>query len=344
MTRVPTRTTSMPSSVRVAAGTPASRRTAGVTSCPRAARRPKISCRWISAPPACGFSRSCQFTSEDAQLDPPEPAGERVEHAVHEPRAFRGAEALGETDGLLDAPRAAGSRRTGARRRRGGARSARSTPSRSSRQLVVTSASAPSSAAARVARARGRAARRRRVRPAPTARSSQTRASSRAQRPARRRHVPRVQRLQRPRPRAASQALLSSRQRHRAGRRGRPSRAPRARRPTPCCRASPPARASACAIVVAGEDAERRPACRTRRVACARPRAASPATKSKCGVSPRITAPDAPRRASYRSAAEQPPTPPPAAPRRRGPRHVDVVERARHAARARPARRRRAVA
>ena len=61
--RVPTRCTWMPSSIAV-------RRTARpataeqrdfVARAPPA--RPKISCRCVSAPPACGFSRSCQLTT-----------------------------------------------------------------------------------------------------------------------------------------------------------------------------------------------------------------------------------------------------------------------------------------
>src|SRR5689334_12855985 len=72
--------------------------------------RPKISCRCSSAPPASGFSRSCQLTTSrrtnarlaGQPLELPHAPRERVDDAVDEPRALDGSVALGETDSFLD--------------------------------------------------------------------------------------------------------------------------------------------------------------------------------------------------------------------------------------------------
>jgi hypothetical protein len=54
-----------------AADTPASRHRAAPPRAPAAARRPKISCRWISALAASGFSRHCQLTTRCAAVPRP---------------------------------------------------------------------------------------------------------------------------------------------------------------------------------------------------------------------------------------------------------------------------------
>ena len=81
-------------------------------------------------------------------LEPSHASRERVEHAVHEPRALLAAEPFREPHRFLNARRAAASppRCSSAAPRRSTQRSI--TPMRSSRQLVVTSASSASSACA----------------------------------------------------------------------------------------------------------------------------------------------------------------------------------------------------
>src|SRR5688572_19036791 len=102
--REPVRTTDMPSSRAVGAA-PGQPDTSRVMSWPRSARRPKTSCRWISAPPACGFSRSCQLATRIFRLRllyRLERSHEGIQHAVHEPRALVGAVLLGEENRFLD--------------------------------------------------------------------------------------------------------------------------------------------------------------------------------------------------------------------------------------------------
>src|SRR6201995_2208116 len=91
------------------------------TSWPIAASRPKISCKWISAPPACGLSRSCQLTTriftiarpweasplrselrDREALHPTHAAGKRIEHAVDELRALDRSIPLGEMNRFLN--------------------------------------------------------------------------------------------------------------------------------------------------------------------------------------------------------------------------------------------------
>src|SRR5689334_22529837 len=99
----------MPSST-TRGGAPSYPEQRSVTSCPPCAMRPKISCRWSSAPPACGFSRSCQLTSSSRtnarsalrSLEPPHAPRERVDDAVHEACALHRPIALGEPDRFLD--------------------------------------------------------------------------------------------------------------------------------------------------------------------------------------------------------------------------------------------------
>ena len=73
------------------------------TRCPRAASRPKISNRWISAPPAWGFSQVLPVDQQDVhEAGRQRPAGDAVEHAVDEPRRARAAEPVGQPHRLVD--------------------------------------------------------------------------------------------------------------------------------------------------------------------------------------------------------------------------------------------------
>src|SRR3954470_5519343 len=101
--RVAVRSTSMPSS-DVRGAPPGQPEQTRRTRWPRAAIREKISNRWISAPPACGFSRSCQLTTSTftARSQAPERARDPVQYTVHEPRRPRAAEPVRQPDRLVD--------------------------------------------------------------------------------------------------------------------------------------------------------------------------------------------------------------------------------------------------
>ena len=109
-----------------------------------AARRPKISWRWISAPPACGFSRSCQLTSRIRTTAAP--CGGRARRARRS-RSARSARCRSARRGAPPPGRRPRRRvaELRARRRRRAARERSIAPSRSRRQFVVTSASSSSS-------------------------------------------------------------------------------------------------------------------------------------------------------------------------------------------------------
>src|SRR3954462_14628867 len=75
--------------------------------CP--ARRLKISNRWISAPPAWGFARSCQLTrrmftgsARVPHLQPAEGARDAVENAVDETRCPGVTEPMGQMNRFID--------------------------------------------------------------------------------------------------------------------------------------------------------------------------------------------------------------------------------------------------
>ena len=84
-------------------GAPAQPEQTSRTRWPAPASRRKISNRWISAPPAWGFSRSCQLTSRMfMRQSRPERAGHAVEHAVDEPGRLAAAEPVGQPHRFVD--------------------------------------------------------------------------------------------------------------------------------------------------------------------------------------------------------------------------------------------------
>ena len=209
------------------------------------ARREKISKRWISAPPACGFWRSCQLAS-------------RIFRGYSRPRsrATRSSTPLMNAGAVAPANRcashSASSITTLAARRRAAARRSRCAGccARSWRSARAASCRPPPAASASMRGLLGADPLDQRL---DVVDDQADFAGQRAQR--RRRStvgrrvagdLQRVEQLQRPGARRVSARSIT---RPAPGESGRPSAAPPRRLRAPCCPPAPPARATACSIV-----------------------------------------------------------------------------------------------